>query len=1200
MCIGKSLKVSNGRGGNSSGHNHTLSLCHWNVEGLKSKFGLKTNDQDFLKEVENFDIISFTETHVVNKNSFSIAGFCDPFEGIRVKHPKAKKGSGGTAILVKSDIRKGVAFHHSKSPDLIWLQLKKDFFQCPFDIFIGVVYVSPINSTYSLNQESLVWDELSVEIDKFQNLGNVLLTGDFNTRTSTLADYIQSDDGHFTPVPNSYSSDDYEVRTERRSSDNLSHPKDFVDSLLNICKSSGLRILNGRVLGDLSGKLTCHKWNGSSQVDYGIAHHSLFPLIQYFRVHDHLNHVSDHCKISLRLRIPHPVIQDNTKLVQLPARFKWDDQTLSNFKDQLLTTDSQSNKQKFMHNTSSDHDVDALVSHITDILVTAARSATGKLDAEQAAKKRSRKRSFTRHKKWFDPDCKSAKIQLNAIGNKLVKDPKDAQLREHFFKARKAYKGLLKRKSRQFKAELLAAMEHMSEQNPQQYWKLLNELKDNTEEGGSRSGVSPEDLLKHYTTLLHKPTDPDPDLSTIIENLSSEPFFSNIDYLISVDEVTSKIRSLKGGKAPGLDRVSGEMLKASVSTMAPLYTKLFNTVYSLGKYPHSWNTGYIVNIHKGGPLSDPNNYRGITVNSALAKVFGMILNDRLEQFLSESNILCPNQIGFRKDTRTSDHMFILRTLIDKYVKHGNRPIYACFVDFRKAFDSVWRQALLYKLLKSGVRGKMFSIIQDMYMHDSVCIKSDQYRTDFFSCNTGVKQGDVLSPNLFNLFINDLPCHLSEEPDSPTLGETTINSLLYADDLVILSLSPSGLQSTLNKLHSYCQTWRLEVNMDKTKVIQFCKSGRICKDSFHIGNQIAVCVQEYKYLGILFRASGSLSPARQNMHDRALKAVFKLKSCTSDSNLPPTLALKLFDQVIKPICLYGSDIWGIEDLTTRKYSKPDNFDSCFYNMPVESIQLSFCKYALGVSRKATNAAVMGELGRFPLGIDVVANIISFWNHATSKSANHFLAEAVEVSKDLDSSGKTSWVSFLSNLLNILGEDSNLNNIHPKSIVKKLKCRFVNHWKHSLQNDPNPSGGKLSTFRTFKTSFGFEQYLSEVKNDSHRRSLAKLRCSNHKLAIETGRYTRPLTPRNDRLCQLCHSGEVEDEGHFLLSCHFYSDLRSSLISPHLNSNILKIPPLLQTGYILNSGNETILAAAKFCFLAFAARHDFFARTTQSKVS
>jgi hypothetical protein len=1187
MCNGKHSRIHKPKGDNSSSLRKSLSLCHWNVEGLQSKSGRKTNDPDFVAELSNFDIVTLTETHSLNRNSFSLSGFCDPFEGIRTKHPKAKKGSGGTAILVKTDIRRGVAFHQSRSPDLIWVQLKKDFFHCPSDIFIGVVYVSPINSSYSLSQESLVWDELSSTVETYQNIGKVMLVGDFNTRTGSLSDFVQSDDNQFTPVPDSYITDDAQALSERLNSDKQCCPKDFVDSLLNICKSSGLRILNGRTLGDLSGKFTCHKWNGSSQVDYGIAHYSLIPLIQYFKIHDHLNHLSDHCKLSLRLNIAHSAVSDDTKLYPLPTRLKWSEQSLSDFKEELLNEEAQKKIQDFLEAPYTSQDIDSLVANINEILVTAAETATGKPDIKHIAKNRSKKPKRIRHKKWFDLDCKSAKDLLNTLGKKLVRDPKNTRLREHFFKFRKEYKGLLKHKARQFKSNLLSAMETMVDQNPQQYWKLMEELKNINSNGAPTVGISPEDLIEHYTALLHKPTMSDPVLTESIKTLSSEPFFAEIDFLITKDEITSKIRSLKSGKAPGLDRISSEMLKASVTTMAPLYTKLFNSIYCHGNYPHSWNTGYIVNIHKGGSVSDPNNYRGITVNSALAKVFGMIINNRLDKYLSDNNTLCPNQIGFRKNARTTDHLFILRTLVDKYVKHGASPLYACFVDFRKAFDSVWRQALLYKLLKYNIRGKMFNIIQDMYRNDSVCLKVDQQRTDFFPCNTGVKQGDVLSPNLFNLFLNDLPSHLSDDSAAPMLGDTVIDSLLYADDLVILSLSPSGLQSSLNKLHSYCQTWKLEVNLDKTKVVKFCKNGRIGSETFVFNNTLVECVKEYKYLGILVTASGSLAPARSNMYDRALKGTFKLKSCTKDSNISPSLALKLFDQVIKPICLYGSEIWGIEDLTSRKYTKENGFDLSFYTMPVEGIQISYCKYTLGVSKKATNAAVVGELGRFPLGVDIIANIMNFWKHANSINANPLLSAAVSVSVDLDLSGKNSWASFLPNLSRLLGETISTDNLCPKRIVKILKRRYVNHWNRTVHNPNNPLGGKLSTYRTFKSNFCFEEYLSEVKIASHRRQLTKLRISNHKLAVETGRFTRPLTPRSERLCNICQSDQVEDESHFLLSCPTFAALRTSLITPHLPSNIMNLPIELQVGYLLNSGGSTIRSVAKYCYQAFNSR-------------
>ena len=95
-----------------------------------------------------------------------------------------------------------------------------------------------------------------------------------------------------------------------------------------------------------------------------------------------------------------------------------------------------------------------------------------------------------------------------------------------------------------------------------------------------------------------------------------------------------------------------------------------------------------------------------------------------------------------------------------------------------------------------------------------------HRSDFFDTGNGLKQGDVMSPMLFNLFVNDLPNILGIDINTPTLNSRKINCLMYADDLVIFSKSAHGLQKSLDRLSSYCDTWKLNINLDKTKVMLF--------------------------------------------------------------------------------------------------------------------------------------------------------------------------------------------------------------------------------------------------------------------------------------------------------------------------------------------------------------------------------------------
>ena len=127
-------------------------------------------------------------------------------------------------------------------------------------------------------------------------------------------------------------------------------------------------------------------------------------------------------------------------------------------------------------------------------------------------------------------------------------------------------------------------------------------------------------------------------------------------------------------------------------------------------------------------------------------------------------------------------------------------MYACFVDFKSAFDTVWRRALLYKILKLGVAGNFLNIIENMYSSVNYCVKLDGSLSDSITSNVGVKQGCVLSPLLFNMFLSDLPDIFDNSCDPVNLLDVKLSCLMFADDLIILSESASGLQSALNKLN----------------------------------------------------------------------------------------------------------------------------------------------------------------------------------------------------------------------------------------------------------------------------------------------------------------------------------------------------------------------------------------------------------------
>ena len=149
-------------------------------------------------------------------------------------------------------------------------------------------------------------------------------------------------------------------------------------------------------------------------------------------------------------------------------------------------------------------------------------------------------------------------------------------------------------------------------------------------------------------------------------------------------------------------------------------------------------------------------------------------------------------------------------------------MYACFVDFRKAFDSVWRDGLLYKLLQINVGGNFYDLIKNLYYNSTGSVRIGDFQTQSFQNARGVRQDCILSPLLLNLYINDLPYSSENILSDPFVlpNGTKLSSLLYADDLIILSRSKAGLQNCLNTLAQNCRSWMLNINPKKNQNYDF--------------------------------------------------------------------------------------------------------------------------------------------------------------------------------------------------------------------------------------------------------------------------------------------------------------------------------------------------------------------------------------------
>ena len=170
--------------------------------------------------------------------------------------------------------------------------------------------------------------------------------------------------------------------------------------------------------------------------------------------------------------------------------------------------------------------------------------------------------------------------------------------------------------------------------------------------------------------------------------------------------------------------------------------------------------------------------------SCFAKFFLSILNQRLLRCVLEKNILSKSQLGFLPGNRTSDALLILHNLVDYYCSKRKKFLYGCFVDFSKAFDRIPRYNLFEKLLKYDISGNFYSCLANIYTNNRACVKLNKQVSDYFDINQGVKQGCILSPILFNIYMADLPRKLeSGKNDPPKLSQNgQCSCLIWADDL----------------------------------------------------------------------------------------------------------------------------------------------------------------------------------------------------------------------------------------------------------------------------------------------------------------------------------------------------------------------------------------------------------------------------------
>jgi hypothetical protein len=1088
-----------------------IKFLNYNVNGLLPKL----DNKDFMEYITNYDFICLTETFI----SFDLDAAL--FNDYMCYTSKAKKFthhgrySGGVIALIHKKFSKYVSLVSNSSENALVVKIDKGLLKTDKDVMWVCCYIPPEQSpfwkSYQEGYGMELLDKCVIDLFDTHHDFHLLLSGDFNARTAD-SNFIPSD--HTDPLD----SDMYEKSKYCRTTvDN--HVNCFGDQLIEFCSIFDCVILNGLQEQQFDNSFTFISTGGCSIVDYFIMSCELFSLlnVKTLKVNDVTE--SDHLPISLLVELESESIMSESckeHIETFTGKYVWNKEKEGNFIEKFKSEDCQN----LLKNATAllENDVNGAL----NVFVKCMK------DASSCMYRNVKEKKVNIKSRWFDEECREAKKESRQK-LKIFRKTRLDEDRIVYVQARKKYRLLIKHKKKIFKKvkadTLVSSMSDSS-----LFWAEVNKMGCGKSKNSTDASISTDEWLKHFKDVFQADVDCHEDnVNSDVSGDQNDDHILNMS--ISEEEVQSAVNKLNNGKAAGTDEITAEMLKTGGSEVVCFLTKLFNVLFSKGMYPDEWSKAIIVPIFKKGDNKVPDNYRGVSLLSIVSKCYTSVLNTRLYLWLEDNNKISECQAGFRKSYSTIDQIFNLYAVVQKTLNTKGRKLYCAFIDFKKAFDSVRHSKLLECLCKQGVKGKFLKALEAMYESLVSCVKANHKVSDFFDCPKGVRQGCVMSPTLFSIFINQLADHMNERGKHgiqvlPGLIELFI--LLFADDVVLLSSTPAGLQNQLNVLNECCNNMKLEINIQKSKVMVFRKGGFLStKEKWHLNGMKLEVVNKYCYLGFCFTTKLSSKLGTDHLVTKGKKSLYKVcKAFQKLKEMSQAVFFKIFDAKIQPVLLYSSEIWGLKRLKT-----------------IETVHLHAAKRFLGVPTKSPNKMVYGDLKRHPLYINSFCNSVRYWLRLLKMEKSRLTHNAYHMLLALDNLGKDCWVSNIRNILCESGfgfvwlqQGVGNDKMFLRLFKERLIDMFIQEWSGTIRDSD-----RYYSYRSFKTLFEKEKYLLCEDDYCFRVALSQTRFGTLPLNNNIFRYSDRV---EDKFCFFCKT-KIENEIHLIYECKIYDDLRCKFL-------------------------------------------------------
>lgn len=842
--------------------------------------------------------------------------------------------------------------------------------------------------------------------------------------------------------------------------------------LITLLENMGGIIVNGRMAGDVRGEFTFCGVMGSSIIDYCICSLDVLKLLCDF--HIPCKPFSDHmpCIVSL-------CSKDNplTKELSLPPKLPWLPNNLVKYTDSLYGLANS----EYLRSSLS---IQEKVTICTDKIRTAA--------SNNCFKKR-----FDPKNKWFDSQSENARKSMLGKLDRYRKSNTEIS-RKNYVESRAKYSRLCEEKKLKFKINNILKLNEV--RNSSEWWELSNSLRKCQPKIGNNLSIT--HFHEYFKSLLSQ-EDFDYDIPLSSDNII-DPF---LDSPFEMRELDLVLKAAKLNKAPGQDRISYEFYKNAPPCFLNEVLALFNVIFIREDIPDGFLRSIIVPLFKKGDVNVVSNYRGLSLLDTMYKLFTGILLNRINSWIDYHNIINEYQAGFRKGYSTVDNLFNLTSIVN--LSFGQKKkTYAFFIDFSSAFDLIPRNALFYKLCRTGLSRKMVRLLQKLYNNTTSQVWDGSTLSDPFTVTQGLKQGCLLSPVLFSLYLNDLHDYL---PGGINVAGTVVKVLLYADDIVLLSDSPKGLQNMIDALYVYCNQWLLRINLEKSKIMIFRTCTRISHGLYwKFGDNLIDVVNEYKYLGIKLTYNLSFKKHLESklaLSKTAINATWL--SYIHHPKINFSNKLKIFHTAAKSIMFYGAQVWGYL-----------SFDE------VEKLLRYFLKKILYLPKNTPNYMLHIETGLPSLFLETLNLHFGYIGKVLNLPANRLPRLLAEETIRQETFWLPHWRSLCSELgtpMDIEIWRTNFQFFHNR-ILETLRIseyeKFVVSARDSRFHDLYPT-----------LQYDIRPYFCD-SNSAHVVSLI-LKARGGLLNLNA----RAFSGNNVNVCTLCNCNEQENTHHFIGRCPIF---------------------------------------------------------------